>query len=223
MSFADPRICPPCLMLHRADLHLIAPADDESLMDRLITRISRAALTLVLGPLPHITEYAFQPSPPLQRHLGYEPEPPWRDGFRWIGTEVKPSTRDTLLKIQPFELAFSGDAPGICSAKSSLILATDAAQAIPLSAKVPVTDHIFALTARNESKDCPIMVSLHQAKPADALTLHAEGRNCRLLKPGQSYTMRWGPIWRSTHLTLVISSSKPANVRFDNPILTSRA
>jgi hypothetical protein len=222
MSIAEPRICPPCLMLHPADLVLIAEDDDEDLFANLITRLARSALELRFSPAPHVLMPDFKLTPPTQQHLGYEAAPYWKDGVRWVGVGVKPSLTRPLLKATPTALGIGSPALP-CAANTPAYIKTGSAKAYAIKADQDFESRIFTIEARHEAGESPIKVSLQQAPPKEAVAFHAEGRNLRSLKAGQNYKMRWGPIWNGKAMTLVVESKSAGTLRLDNPILTSRA
>lgn len=222
MSIAEPRICPPCLLLHQQSLHLIAADDDHDLLPRLITRLAHSKLDLFLSPLPNVVETNHADRPPNQRHLGYEGPRPWRQNIRWIGVDVQPSTREGLLSSRPVILSVGGTPPLTCATDQPLTVKTGEACTFPLKPDTDIEGQIFTLMASHLGNDGEIIVSLHQASPEFSLAAHNKGHQTRRIKPGQSYQMRWGPIWRATPLTLVLSSASPAKIRFDNPIIISK-
>jgi len=223
MSVAEPRLCPPCIMLHREDLGLIDMADDHALFPRLIARLARSKHELVLSPVPNVREAGYEPAAPDQRLLGFEGENPWQDGLRWIGVEPKTAARNGLLASQPVALTLHGDVDLICTADQPLTLETEPLATYALAADAPVENHVLALAARHMGGDGNITVSLHQVEPEAALAHHFEGRNCRVLKPGQAYKMRWGPLWQGGMLSLVVSAEKSARLSLNNPLLISIA
>ncbi len=219
LNAMEPRLCPPCLMLDKADLALIDPLDERDLLARLILRLGGAGQELRLSPMPYIRETGPLPAPPGRRALGYEAAP-WQAGLRRIGIEPKSSRQDPLLSPLPLALRLEGAVDLILTKAEPCGIDTHHAQAFTLNPDADMTRAILALTAYNESAESEIEVSLHQANPEPALKAHKEGRGLRRLKAGQSYTMRWGPLWRAAHLTLVVSSSIPAKLRLEAPILT---
>jgi len=223
MSIAEPRICPPCLLLHKNDLGLITPDEDEALLAKLITRLARSRCRLVLSPAPHVRQPSFNLTAPLQQHLGYEAAPVWGSNLRWVGVAVRPSINNGVLKKQPATLTLKSTKPLVCSNKQAVQLNAGPAKAYALVSDQNLESRILALSASHKSGKNDISVSLHQAAPDVALTRHAAGQNIRQLKKGQSYQMRWGPIWEAGNLTLVVESSGESVLLLDNPILTSRA
>lgn len=221
MNVSDPRICPPCLMLHRNDLDLIDMSDDNALFPRLIARLARSPVGLVLSPAVNVIETAFTESAPDQRLMGHEGAHPWQDGLRWIGVEPKNAARNSLLDIQPITLKLAIDAAQECAAGKPLDLEAALAIAYPLNCDAETDNHVLAFQAIHAGTEGKISVSLQQAGEKEALAQHKQGKNCRVLKPGQAYQMRWGPLWESDVLTLVVSADITAKLRLDNPILIS--
>ncbi|MCF6273620.1 MAG: hypothetical protein L3J37_10615 [Rhodobacteraceae bacterium] len=221
MSIAEPRICPPCIMLHQQDLGLIDTTDDQDLMARLITRIARSDISLALGPAPLVALFSPRPSAPSLRHLGFDTAPYWPEKLRWIGVDVPSGTREDLLVKQPFSLSLVAKDTLICSKDQPCDIISGPPQAYALEAGRPIESRILTLQASNNGKAGDIAVSLQQSAISEALDLHSKGRNLRILKPGQSYRMRWGPIRQDAPLTLVISSPKPLPLRLSAPIILS--
>ena len=223
INATEPRLCPPCIMLHRDDLDLIDTADDHALFPRLIARLARSKHELVLSPVANLREAGYDDTAPDQRLSGFEGENPWQDGLRWIGVEPKTATRNGLLASLPVALTLHGEVDRICTAEQPLTFEAGPPTAYALIAGAPVENHVLALAARHMAGNGNITVSLHQAEPEAALARHFEGRNCRVLKPGQAYKMRWGPLWQAGALSLVVSAEKSAKLNLANPLLISIA
>ncbi len=227
ITLAEPRMCPPCIMLHREDLFRMISDDDTDLLPRFITRLAQSDITLAFSPAPRIVEHSPALTPPLQRHLGYEQGPLWQDGFRWIGMATRPSQNTGLLTAQPLALTLKDKTDLNCSAKHAVQFEIKSPRVFALQADQSLENAILSLTAINGSKASKISVSLQQSYGATplktALANHKKGQNVRVLLGGQEYAMRWGPIWHSQPLILVASAENPAKLRLANPILTSKA
>ncbi len=218
LNSMEPRLCPPCIMLHKADLVLIDPLDERDIMARLIVRISESPLALQLSPMPYIRQTGPLPPAPDRRGMGYEGAA-WACGARRIGVEPKNARQNGLLSPLALEIQLRGAANHTLDKGRACRLETGRPAAFSLTSDTEMTNAILAISAYNENDDREIEVSLHQAKPGIALELHQSGTGIRRLNPGQHYTMRWGPLWRTSHLTLVISSSSPAKLRLEAPFL----
>lgn len=219
MSIVEPRICPPCIMLHKTNLSLIDPSDDKDLMPRLQARLARSGIDLRLCPSPFVSVQSPEASAPSDHILGYDAAPVWRAGLRWIGVDVKPALRDDVVAKKP--LILQGKAGFKLSAQKPTTVAVKAAQAFALTPDLITADSIIALTTSHAAGQSPITISLHQTRADIALEAHAKGTNCRALKPGQSFQMRWGPIWQPDHLTLVVSSEGETKLLIEGPLLIS--
>lgn len=227
INLAEPRMCPPCIMLHKDDIFRLASNDDEDLLPRLITRLALSDIALAFSPVPHVLEQAPALLPPHQRHLAYEAGPLWEGGFRWVGMAVRPSQNTGLLRSRPISLIFKGNPVIECTAEQPAQFSIDAPKVFALETDHSLENGIFCLTVGNDSPKNKIKVSLQQGFGNDpdktALENHQKGQNVRLLYGGQKYTMRWGPIWHAQPLLLVVTAQKPVNLHITNPILTTKA
>jgi len=223
MSLAEPRISPQCLMLHKNDLARISTSDDSDLLSKLITRIARSDLSMCMSPAPHVSLLAYQSSAPSQKLLGFEAEPVWRGNFRRIGLAVKPSVNSGITDIHAIDLILGDQEKLTCSAAKPVQIEIDEARIFELSADESFTSGIFSIIANNPEETTQISVSLQHASKEDALALHLEGRNVRVLKEKQSYRMRWGPIWDDGPNSLVITAKKAGKLELASPTLTFKA
>jgi len=75
---SDHRPCPPCIMLHRDDLSLIDPTDDQDINLRLLARLAESEVGLVLSPLPMVVETdPLAAQKPDRRLIGIERSGDW--------------------------------------------------------------------------------------------------------------------------------------------------
>ncbi len=215
MLASDYRLCPPCVMLHRDDLHLIAPDDDRDLNLRLLTRLAGADTDLTLAPTPLITEHRpLLNDKPDRRLLGYDPAG-WQNGIRKIAVEVRTARHTPLLHETEIPVTAPVDL-------SEIRVSADTPLAIPLHLPRPLLGEILGIRIENRAPDSGLGVSLHHCDETAAISAHEQGLQTRKFAAGQRYIARWGPLWRADTLVFVATSTTDIVIKLDRFIIFSR-
>lgn len=212
---SDHRPCPPCLMLHRDDLHLIAPDDDQDIGLRMLARLAESPVELVLSPLPLVLEPApLAAQKPDRRLLGYDRSGHWQNGIRKIAVDVKSARHTPLLKEQKAQVATVADL-------SALSISAETPTAISLDFGQQFYGEIIGIKIVNTS-NTPVTVSLHRGDKETALSAHESGKQHRKFARKQGYIARWGTNWGGGKRVLVASSSADAVFEIERFMLFSR-
>ncbi len=212
---SDHRPCPPCIMLHRDDLHLISPSDDQDITLRILARLADSRVELVLSPLPMVLEPApLAAQKPDRRVLSYDRLGRWQNGIRRIAVDVKSARHTPLLRAQNVTVSTEADL-------KSLKIPADTPTAITLDFNQRFYGEIIGIKIVNTS-DAPAIVSLHKGDEQAALSAHENGKQHRKFARKQGYIVRWGTNWGSGKRVLVASANADIVLKFEQFVLYSR-
>lgn len=212
---SDHRPCPPCIMLHRDDLSLIDPKDDQDIILRLLARLADSEVKLVLSPLPLVVEPApLAAQKPDRRLLGFERSGQWQNGSRKIAVDVKSARHTPLLHGREATVSTDADLKAI---KVSANVPT----AIELDFNQKFHGEIIGIKIVNTA-DTPVSVSLHRGNLEAALKAHESGKQQRQYAGKQAYIVRWGTNWGSEKRVFVASSKDDSMLEIERFILFSR-
>ncbi|MCF6304268.1 MAG: glycosyltransferase [Rhodobacteraceae bacterium] len=212
---SDYRFAPLCVMLHSDDCNIIGKQDDRDLLPRLLTRIAKSDLDIIHNPLPQLLEIKpLIDVLPDRRILGFDPSPAWHNGVRTIGIDLKSARFNDFLVVKPVDLTGQID--------PVIALLKDTDLAFQLTADPGYSDRILAINIRNSGADGVAKVSLHQTGTDAALERHKNGQQCRNIRAGQAYQMRWGPLFDDANLVLVVSSDQDTSLEINEISVISR-
>ena len=212
---SDHRPCPPCLMLHRDDVDLISPQDDNDIILRMLARLADSRVDLVLSPLPMVNETApLAAQKPDRRLLGYDRVGHWENGVRKIAVDVKTARHTPLLHEQDPKVTTEADLKAIKIPANMPV-------AIKLDFNRRFYGEIIGIKIVNTS-DTPATVSLHLGNTTSAVEAHKSGKQQRRLGRKQGYVVRWGTNWGSGKRVLVVSSEGDSTLKIERFALFSR-
>ena len=212
---ADHRPCPPCIMLHRDDLHLIALNDDQDIALRLLARLADSPVELVHSPLPMVLEPApLAAQKPDRRLLGYDRAGRWQNGVRKIAVDVKSARHTPLLHAQNVTVSTVANL-------KALKIPANTPTAITLDFNQRFYGEIIGIKIVNTS-DTPAIVSLHKGDEQAALSAHAAGKQHRKFARKQGYIARWGTNWGSGKRVLVATAEADIVLKIEQFMLYSR-
>jgi hypothetical protein len=212
---SDHRPCPPCIMLHRDDLGLIAPEDDQDIILRLLARLAQSDVDLQMSPLPLVIEFTpLAAQKPDRRLLGYDHAGNWQNGVRKIAVDVKSARHTPLLHAET---------PGVTTTAdlNALTVPANTPTAIPLDFGKPFYGEIIGIKIVNTSESAAT-VSLHRGQPEVAINAHEAGKQQRKFGPKQGYIARWSANWGEGKRVLVASSESDIVLKIERFMLFSR-
>ncbi len=212
---SDYRLSPLCVMLHSDDRAIIDKTDDKNLLPRTLARIAKSDLKVIHNPLPQLIETKpLIDALPDRRLLGFDPAPTWKNGVRTIGVDLKFAEFNDFLVSRAANIANQID-PKIALPKNTEL-------AFSFAADANHSGKILAIKFKNSGADGTATVSLHASLSADAIEQHKAGQQCRNIRAGQAYQMRWGPLFDDAGLVLVVSSDHDTTLEIEEILLISR-